>query len=58
MIGTLVECLNCGLIWQRILADSNPGGTVLLQDIQVFCPRCCSNAYKRAPVGTGRGGSS
>ena len=42
----LVRCLNCALVWRRITADSNPGGTVALSDIQLVCPSCHSNAWE------------
>ena len=47
MLGILVECLNCGLLWERISPAINP--TVLTEDIQLFCPSCGSNAFRSAP---------
>lgn len=49
MLGILVECLSCGILWQRITPDANPGGTVDNYDVCIFCPSCASNAYKVAP---------
>ena len=46
MIGFLVTCLNCDLLWRRVTGDDNPGGTVALDVIQLFCPQCGSNAYE------------
>ena len=46
----LVKCLNCGIIWRRMTADGNPGGTVSYEDIQVVCPACGSNAWEIAEV--------
>ncbi len=48
MIGFLVVCLNCDVLWRRVTADDNPGGTVSLSDVQYVCPRCASNAYEPA----------
>ena len=44
-IGILVRCLNCKILWQRITSWSNAGGTVALEDIQLVCPACNSNAF-------------
>ncbi|KKL46946.1 hypothetical protein LCGC14_2340460 [marine sediment metagenome] len=49
MLGILVECLSCGILWRRITPNSNPGGTVDNYDVCIFCPQCGSNAYKAAP---------
>lgn len=46
MIGILVRCLNCGILWRRITSWDNPGGTVATDDIQMWCPRCSSNAWE------------
>ncbi|KKK91003.1 hypothetical protein LCGC14_2717310, partial [marine sediment metagenome] len=46
MLGILVTCLNCKILWRRITADSNPGGTMPTDDIQLVCPGCNSNAYE------------
>lgn len=52
MIGILVKCLNCKILWRRIAADDNPGGTVAYTDIQLVCPGCASNAYEPLPSTT------
>lgn len=42
----LVRCLNCHLLWRRITAYDNPGGTVANGDLQYLCPKCHSNAFE------------
>ena len=48
-VGYLVRCLNCGLLWRRITTESNPGGTVFTEDVQLICPKCYSNAFRLEP---------
>ncbi len=47
-IGILVRCQNCSILWRRITSMSNAGGTVPLDDVQLLCPACNSNAYEGA----------
>jgi Zn finger protein HypA/HybF involved in hydrogenase expression len=49
MIGTPVKCKNCGLKWIRITPMDNPGGVVLNDDLQYYCPKCSSNWYEFIP---------
>ena len=38
-----VHCLNCGITWERII----PSAGTWTEDIQVNCPACGSNAFRR-----------
>lgn len=46
MLGQLVRCLNCRLLWRRVTGDDNPGGTVSTESLCYFCPVCGSNAWE------------
>ncbi len=48
-IGTPVKCLNCGMKWLRVTPNSNPGGIILNEDIQLYCPKCNSNWCQNLP---------
>ena len=52
MLGHLVRCLNCGLLWRYVAVDSNPGGTVPTEVLCYLCPKCGSNAWEpeRSPT--------
>ena len=46
-LGVLVRCLNCRGLWRRITNDTYPLPS--LDDIQLVCPVCGSNAYQVVP---------
>ena len=40
----IVKCLNCGIVWQRIICFGEP--LELTENLMYNCPKCGSNYYE------------